>query len=318
MGLAGFLRKLQDIYTTHKLISTIFLCFLIIPPTYFYSFYVWGHLSNVFLTNSKDLNSFVGATFRYVSFIAQVEAFTVLGISMFSLQMPIYYILASQKKVDSEAELSIKSLILILTKPARSLLVTWFLVRIIKLAYIFFGLLVLHRHMELITNSSCEQQHDLSQVLASNIGTMIFVAGGVLIFAYVATFGNLAIDISVREEIGGTRALKKASEVLEGKRKLIGFLVNLVLGVISVWLFEGYVYLNTCSKVSVESKRFMLMNIWHYGIYQVEFYTWISFSFMYSMWKKDRGEVKFQPQGSLKRILMEEEEEEEEEKEPLI
>ena len=286
---------------------SIFLVFFIIPPCYFYTFFVTGHLFNVFLTNSEGLNSFAEATFQYVLFIAQVEGFAVLGISLFSLLMPIIYILASKKRVDSEAELSITSLILIVTKPARSLLVTWFLTRLIKLGCIFFGMFVLGQRMALIINSSCEEQHELSHVLASNIGTMILVAGGILIFTYVGTFGNLAIDISVREEISGSKALKMASQVLEGKKKLIGFLMNLVLGVISVGSFLGYLYLNTCSKVSVESKKYMMMNIWHYGIYQVEFCTWALFSILYSICKITSGH-KFQPQGSWKRILMEEEE----------
>jgi len=313
MGLAGFLRKLQDFYTTHTLICTILSCFIVLPPSFFYTTFVTSHLSNVFLTNSEQLNSFADATIQYVSFITQVEGFAVLGISMYSLLTTILYILTSKKRVDSEAELSITSLILIVTKPARSLLVTWFLVKLIKLGCVSFGILVLHHHLALIINSSCEQQHELSLILASNIGTTVFVAGGILIFTYVGTFGNLAIDISVREEISGTKALKKASQVLEGKKKLIGFLLNLVLGVISVGLFLWYLYLNTCSKVSVESKKNMMMDILSFGIYQVEFYTWILFSILYSISRITSGH-KFQPQGSLKRILMEEEEE----KEPLI
>jgi len=312
MGLAGFLRKLQDLSTIHKLIFKILLCFFVLPPSFYYTFFVLGYLSNVFLSNS-DLNGFADATYHYVSFITQVEGFAVLGISMFSLLIPILYILDSKKKVDSEAELSITGLILIVTKPARSLLVTWFLVRLIKLGCVSFGILVLHHHLKLIINSSCEQQHELSEVLASNVGTVIFLAGGILIFTYVGTFGNLAIDISVREEISGSQALKKASQVLEGKKKLIGFLMNLVLGVISVGLFLWYLYLNTCSKVSVEFKKNMMMVIWNFGIYQVEFYTWALFSILYSICKISSGN-KFQPQGCLKRILMEEEEE----KEPLI
>ncbi|KAK7332077.1 hypothetical protein VNO80_28824 [Phaseolus coccineus] len=312
MGLAGFLRKLQDLSTIHKFIFKILLCFFVLPPSFYYTFFVVGHLSRVFLSNSEHLNGFADATFQYVSFITQVEGFAVLGISMFSLLVPILYILESKKRVDSEPELTITSLILIVTKPARSLLVTWFLVRLIKLGCISFGIFVLHQRMVLIINSSCEQQPELSHILASNIGTMIFIAGGILIFTYVSTFGNLAIDISVREEISGTKALKKASQVLEGKKKLIGFLMNLVLGVISVGLFLGYLYLNTCSKVSVEFKKNMMTVIWNFGIYQVEFYTWALFSILYSICKINSGN-KFQPQGSLKRILMEEEE-----KEPLI
>jgi len=314
MGLAGFLRKLQDFYTTQKVIFTIFLSFLVLPPSFFYTFFATGHLSNVFLTNSEDLNSFADATFQYVLFIAQVEGFAVLGISLFSLLMPILNILASEKRVDSEVELSITSLILIVTKPAISLVVTWLLVRLIKLGCIVFGMFVLGQRMELIINSSCEEQHELSHVLASNIGTMILVAGGILIFTYMGTFGNLAIDISVREEISGSKALKMASQVLEGRKKLIGFLMNLVLGVISVGSFLGYLYLNTCSKVSVESKKYMMMNIWNIGIYQVEFYTWVLFSILYSICKITRGH-KLQPQGSWNRILMEEEEDK---KKPLI
>ncbi|WVY94437.1 hypothetical protein V8G54_033525 [Vigna mungo] len=303
MGLAGFLRKLQDFYSAHKAIFTIFLCFWDAPLSFFYFFSVTRYLSNVFLTNSEDLSSFADATFQYVSFVAQVECFAVLGISIFSLQIPILYLLASKKRVDSGAELSITSLISIVTKPARSLLATWFLVRLIKLGFIFFGMLVLHQRMAMIIDSSCEQQHELSEILASNIGTMILVAVGILMFSYVGTFGNLAIVVSVREEISGTKALK-ASEVLKGKQKVIGFVMNAVLGVISVGLFLGYLYLKTCSKVSVESKKFMMMSIWNNGIYQVEFYTWILFSILHSV---SRGN-KVEPLGSFKHILMKEEE----------
>ncbi|KOM25845.1 hypothetical protein LR48_Vigan197s001400 [Vigna angularis] len=257
------------------------------PPSYFYCFYVSGYLSNVFLTNSEDLSSFADANFQYVSFIAQVEGFAVLAISMFSLLKPISYILVSKKRADSEAVLSIASLISIVTKPARSLLVTWFLVRLVKLGCILLGILLLHQRLALIISSSCEQQHEVSHVLASNIGTMILVAGGILMFSYVGIFGNLAIDISVREEISGTEALKKASQVLEGKKKVIGFVMYLVLVVISVGLFLGYLYLKTCStKLSVEYKKYMMITIWH-NISQVEFYTWGLFSILYS-WR--RGE----------------------------
>ena len=280
--------KLQDFFK-------IFLCLVVFPAT-FYPFFITGHLSNVFLTNSEDLNSSAGATFQYVSFIIQVEFLLVLGISLFSLLKPILNISASEKRVDSEARLS--------------LLVTWFWVRLIKLGCIFFGMLVLHQRMELIVNSSCEQQHELSQVLASNIGTMILVAGGVLIFTYVATFGNLAMVISVREEIGGSKALKRASQVLEGKKKLlVGFLMNLVLGVISVGSFLVYLYWNTCSKFWVEPNKNMMIIIFHIGIHGVETYTWILFTIFYKRCKVCRGH-KFQPQESLKRILMEEEENE--------
>ncbi|QCD76886.1 hypothetical protein DEO72_LG1g507 [Vigna unguiculata] len=311
MGLAGFLRKLQDLYAAHKVLFTIFLCFWDSALVFFYVLSVTRHLSNVFL-NSEDLSSFADASFQYVSFILQVEGFAVLGISMISLQMPLINILASTKKVDSEAELSITSLISIVTKPARSLLVTWFLVRLIKLGCIFFGILVLHQRLALIVNSICEHEHELSHVLASNVGTVILVAVGTLIFSYVATLGNLAIDISVREEISGSRALKEASQVLEGKKKVVGFVMNAVLGVISVGLFLGYLYLSTCSKVSVESRNVMMMNISSFGIYEVEFYTWILFSILNSVCKRTRGQ-KFQPQGSWNRILMAEEE-----KPPLI
>ncbi|TKY71872.1 hypothetical protein E2542_SST00605 [Spatholobus suberectus] len=304
MGLAGFLRKLQDIYNKHKLVSTIFFCLLGIPPTFFYTFYATSYLSNAFLTNSEDADNFVGATFQYISVIAQAEGFAVLGISMFSLLMPLLDILASQQKIDPEAELSVKSLILTMTKPARSLLVTWFFVRLFKLGYIFLGMFVFHRHL-MFLNSSCHQQPELSALIPS-VGTIIFFAGGVLIFSYLATFGNLALEVSVREGISGTEALERASQVLEGKRKkLIGFLVNLVLGVISVGLFVGCVYLNTCSKLSEDSKKSIMSNLSYQGIYQVEFYTWISFSILYSIYKKNRVETTFQPQGSLKNILLE-------------
>ncbi|RDX89004.1 hypothetical protein CR513_29322, partial [Mucuna pruriens] len=171
-------------------------------------------------TNAEDANNFVGAAFQYIAFIAQVEGFSVLGTSMSSLLTPLTLILGSQQKIDSEAELSIKSFILTVTKPATSVLLSWFFVR---------------------------QQPDLSAL--PSIDTIIFVAGGVLIFAYLATFGNLALEISVREGINGTEALKKAT--------------------------------------------------------QIEFYTCLSFSILYSICKKIRGETTFQPQGSFKRFLLE-------------
>ncbi|QCE06220.1 hypothetical protein DEO72_LG9g1231 [Vigna unguiculata] len=284
MDLPGFLRNLQAFCTAHKVIFTIFMCLLVMPPSYFYSFFVTGHLSNVFLTNSENLSTFSDATFHYVSFIVQVEGFAVLAISMFFLLSPISRILLSEKKVDSEAEFSITKLILIITKPARSLLVTWFLVRIVKLSCILLGILVFHQRLALMISSSCEQQHEVSHILASNFGTLILVAGGILMFTYVGSFGNLAIDISVREEISGSKALKKASEVLEGKKKVIGFVMNLVVGVISVGLFLGYLYLKTCSKVSVEYKKYMMMMIWQ-NISLVEFFTWGLFSTLYSACK---------------------------------
>lgn len=52
--------------------------------------------------------------------IAQVEGFAVLRISMFSLLTTLLYILTSEQKIDPEAKLSIKSLVLIITKPART------------------------------------------------------------------------------------------------------------------------------------------------------------------------------------------------------
>ena len=311
MGLAGFLRKLQDIYSKHKLISTVFFCLLVSPPSFFYTFYATSHLSSVFLTSEGADNS-VGATFHYIIVIAQVECFAVLGISMFSLLKPLLHILASEQKIDPEAELSIKNLILSLTKPARSLLFTWFFVRLFKLGYIFLGILfVFHQRVMFVVNSSCGQQAEQSS-LASSIDTIIFVAAGVLVFAYLATYGNLAIEISIREEISGTEALKKASELLEGKRKLVaGFVVNVVLGVISVGLFVSCVYLNTCSKLSMDSKKSIMSQIGNFGIFQVEFYTWGCFSILYSICKKSRGETTtfhFQPYGSLQRMLQKEEE----------
>ncbi|KAK7412478.1 hypothetical protein VNO78_03942 [Psophocarpus tetragonolobus] len=302
--LAGFLRKLQDIYTEHKVTSTIFFCLLVIPPSFFYTLYSTSHLSNVFLTltNNEDANNFVGASFHYITFITQVEGFAVLGISVLCLLIVLLNIIGSQQKIDPEAELSIKSLISIITKPARSFLVTWFFVRLLKLGYIFLGiLLVFHQHMTFV-DSICHRQPELSAL--PTLGTIIFVAGGVLMFAYLASFGNLATEISIREGISGTKALEKASQLLEGKRKVIGFLVNLVLGVVSVGLFLGFVYLNTCSKISVDSNKSIMSNLWSYGISQVEFYTWISFSILYSRCKISLGETTIQPQGSFKRILL--------------
>lgn len=167
-----------------------------------------------------------------------------------------------------------------------------------------------HQHVMFIVNSSCQQQPEQSYI--ASIGTIIFVAAGVLVFAYLATYGNLAIEISIREEISGTEALKKASELLEGKRKLVaGFVVNVVLGVISVGLFVSCVYLNTCSKLSMDSKKSIMSQIGNFGIFQVEFYTWGCFSILYSICKKSRGETTtfhFQPYGSLQRMLQKEEE----------
>lgn len=314
MGLAGFLRKLQEFHAKHKVISTIFSCLLVIPPAYFYSFYATTHLSNVLLTkNSEDAktNNFLGATLYYISFITQVEGFAVVGISMFSLLATLLLIIASERKIDPEAKLSIKSFILTMTKPARSLFVTWFFVRLFKLGFIFLALLLFNdHHLTFIDNFSCDEQHELSVLIQSiGFGTIIFVAGGILIFAYLATFGNMALDISVREDVSGTKALEKASQVLKGKWKIIGFVVNVALGVISFGLFVCYVYLNTsCSKLSAESKKSIMRDLWNFGIYPVEFYTWTFFSILYSTWKKISGEtISFQPQGSFKRIMQEEE-----------
>ncbi|KAK7304156.1 hypothetical protein RJT34_15238 [Clitoria ternatea] len=64
-----------------------------------------------------------------------------------------------------------------------------------------------------------------------------------------------------------------------------------------------YECLNTCSKGSVD--KFVMLYLWQ-GISQVEFYTWICFSILYSVCKKSRGEsTMFQAQGCLKGFMVE-------------
>ncbi|KAK7327706.1 hypothetical protein VNO77_21798 [Canavalia gladiata] len=301
MSLVGFLKNLQDIYAKHKLISTIFLCLLVIPPSYFYTFYVTGYLCNVFLTNDEHANNLMGTTIHYIRVVTLVEGFTVFGLFLFFLPTPLLNMLASHK-IDPGAELKFKDLILMATKPARSFVVTWFFVKLFKLGYVLLGILLVFPQYLMFIDSSSHEQPKLCDLPGS--GTMILVAGGIIFFAYLTNFGNLAIQVSLYEGISGIEVVGKASQLLEGKKKLIGFLLNVVFGVVSVGLFMGYEYLNTCSKlVDSMNKKSNMLFIWQI-ISQLEFYTWICFSVLYFRCKNARGEKIFQPEGSLKRILL--------------
>ncbi|PQQ12509.1 uncharacterized protein Pyn_02402 [Prunus yedoensis var. nudiflora] len=167
-------------------------------------------------------------------------------------------------------DLSIKELLSRAVKSLKRLFLTWFYITLLHLGYCLFFIAFLVPSLLIF---------DLTFTTVAFSITIFLLA---LVFqAYLAVVWNLALVVSVLEEICGIKALGKAEQLIKGSKRL-GFSLNILFGALSLSVFCGVLMSENAAMIPL-----LLLNSMYCLI---EMFKLMTYTILYHECKETHGE----------------------------
>ncbi|KAE8056801.1 hypothetical protein FH972_013540 [Carpinus fangiana] len=209
-----------------------------------------------------------------VRLFAGVEWIFILAIYVTSLFSAATTISASAATYRGK-DMSIKDLLLGVVKSWKRPSITWFYITLLQSGYLFLTLATLFLFMLMF----------VGEVFLPAISWIIIIPATVFL-SYLAIVWTLAFVVSVMEERCGIDALGKAGELVKGL-EMSGFFLNLVFGVLSYVVYQGFRLININQSAVV---RLLIVLLVSNSLCLLKVFELMAFTVFYHECKKNKGE----------------------------
>ncbi|OMO51022.1 hypothetical protein CCACVL1_30051 [Corchorus capsularis] len=222
--------------------------------------------TNVFVGIQSDIKIFAGVEWIFLLLSAIASIFFTVSITHASA-------LIRGGKTTSMKDLVIRTI-----RSWKRPFVTSFYITLFSLGYIFLSLITLLPLVLILGN----------QVISSYSGILLSILAMVF-YIYLSVVWNLSIIVSILEEKSGIQALGKADGIVKGM-KLQGFILSLVLTILSVILFQGFRWIINFNVKRSETVRILMVLLVLNSIWMVRMFGHTAYTVLYYKCKKNHGE----------------------------
>ncbi|OMO51021.1 hypothetical protein CCACVL1_30050 [Corchorus capsularis] len=222
--------------------------------------------TNVFLGIQRDIKIFVGLEWIFLLLSAVASIFFTVSITHASAL------------IHGGKTTSMKDLVLRTIRSWKRPFVTSFYITLLGLGYIFLSLVTL-LPLVLILGY---------QVISSYSGILLLIPAMVF-YIYLSVVWNLSLVVSIMEEKSGIKALGKAAEIVKGM-KFQGFILSLVLTVLSVILFQGFRWMINFNVKRSEAAIILMGLLVLNSMWMVRMFGQTAYTVLYYKCKKNHGE----------------------------